>query len=470
MVKDESGLGIYAANLSADGRWLVFQYFVGHWAIFVQDLESGTRQQISVAGNGTAAKFDSFSPVISADGRWVAFSSQASNLVSNDTNEVEDVFVHDRQSGLTKLVSQSDSGSLGNQASELPIISADGQWIAFSSKASNLVANDTHNSDVFVCPLIITATLSATATVSTSTLLMQPSTLTTTTIGVTINDLAISPNGEMLAVAINDGTSIYSLPDFKHIRFWSGNYWVNGVAWSPDNERIASANYKGSVPMWDVGTGGRASLLGVMIKEDNKIAWQPKLVWSSNGEYIASNSVDENVYLWKVISGTAEIVLNVDGVAGVSGLAWSPNHRQMAISDANAVRIWEISLGQSRVILSTRGKYQLNDIAWSKDGQHVAFGGAALSDGRGLVHIWNELKGNELLEGYASPVTSVAWSPDGRLVSGAADGLRIWNITTGESQRFDNITEVTSVDWSADGHYLAAGTTEGLIYLWHMGE
>ncbi len=111
----------------------------------------GTTSRVSVASDGTQANNSSFNASISADGRYVAFQSQASNLVPVDTNGTDDVFVHDRETGQTSRVSLSSDGTEGNDASGFPSISADGRYIAFGSFASNLVPNDTNGAyDVFV--------------------------------------------------------------------------------------------------------------------------------------------------------------------------------------------------------------------------------------------------------------------------------------------------------------------------------
>jgi Tol biopolymer transport system component len=88
---------------------------------------------------------------ISADGRFVAFSSFADNLVAGDTNGTYDVFVKDLQTGTITRVSTDSAGTQGNSASLNPPISADGRFVAFDSEASNLVADDTNgHRDVFV--------------------------------------------------------------------------------------------------------------------------------------------------------------------------------------------------------------------------------------------------------------------------------------------------------------------------------
>jgi Tol biopolymer transport system component len=102
-----------------------------------------------IQGNGDSGTFGELS--MSATGRFVAFASDASNLVRRDSNGVGDVYVHDRQTGTTERVSVNSAGIQGDQFSAGPSISADGRFIAFNSFASNLVPGDTNGThDVFV--------------------------------------------------------------------------------------------------------------------------------------------------------------------------------------------------------------------------------------------------------------------------------------------------------------------------------
>lgn len=107
-----------------------------------------------------ASYFTMFCPSISSGGQYVAFASLASNLVLGDTNNRADIFVHDRQSGETVRASVYGSGTDGNDWSMKPSISADGRYVAFISNASNLVAGDTNNNpDVFVRDLLLGETV-----------------------------------------------------------------------------------------------------------------------------------------------------------------------------------------------------------------------------------------------------------------------------------------------------------------------
>jgi hypothetical protein len=124
-----------------------------HPDVFVHDRQTGQTEIVSVAGDGTQGNGGSGAPSMSSDGRYVAFSSMATNLVSEpDTNGgLNDVFVHDRQTGQTVRVSEASDGTSGNGDSGSASISANGRFVAFWSYSSNLVNGDTNSSgDVFV--------------------------------------------------------------------------------------------------------------------------------------------------------------------------------------------------------------------------------------------------------------------------------------------------------------------------------
>jgi hypothetical protein len=124
----------------------------------VRDLTLGTTTLVSInSAGGNSGNGSSVLPVISADGRFVAFTSLASDLVATDTNGHNDVFVRDLQTGTTTLASVKGAGlDSGNAASWRPVISADGRFVAFESSASDLVDTDTNaRADVFVAKVDI---------------------------------------------------------------------------------------------------------------------------------------------------------------------------------------------------------------------------------------------------------------------------------------------------------------------------
>lgn len=149
-----------ALGFSADGRFVVFRSDATNLVpndtnnttdVFVRDRSTGGSERVNVASDGAQANAYSDYGHISADGRFVVFRSSATNLVSGDTNGVDDVFVRDRQTGTTSRVSLSSAGDPANGASLAPKISADGRFVVFQSAATNLVSGDTNGRvDIFL--------------------------------------------------------------------------------------------------------------------------------------------------------------------------------------------------------------------------------------------------------------------------------------------------------------------------------
>lgn len=158
--RHQSDVACLSPSISANGRYISFYSYTGNLVvgdtnaisdIFLHDRQTGKLSRVSIASNGTQANMESWDSSISADGRYIAFESVASNLVNGDTNDDLDVFVHDLQTGDTKLVSLSNDGESGKTGGGDPSISADGRYVAFDSLKSYLVNDDTNScSDVFV--------------------------------------------------------------------------------------------------------------------------------------------------------------------------------------------------------------------------------------------------------------------------------------------------------------------------------
>jgi Tol biopolymer transport system component len=149
-----------APSISSDGRFVAFTSAADNLVvndinnvqdIFVRDTMMGTTVRVSVDSSGNEANGSSYDPRISSTGEFVVFASQATNLAGGDTNSFEDIFFHDMQTGETSRISINNSGTQGNGLSEKPSISADGRFVAFCSVATNLVNGDTNQrEDVFV--------------------------------------------------------------------------------------------------------------------------------------------------------------------------------------------------------------------------------------------------------------------------------------------------------------------------------
>ena len=159
-------------SLNADGRFVAFSSGASNLApeqdliqdIFVRDRASGTTELVSKNSSSEPSDGVSIDPEISANGRYVVFTSDATNLVPGDTNQCfnslldetyvpgdcPDIFIHDRESGHTERVSVGSAGEQANNQSYAPAISADGRYVTFGSKATNLIPNDPNFSGLFI--------------------------------------------------------------------------------------------------------------------------------------------------------------------------------------------------------------------------------------------------------------------------------------------------------------------------------
>lgn len=154
--------------LSADGRFVVFVSLHANlvagdtnstYDIFVRDRVLQTTERVNVGAGGVEGNAQSWQPAISADGRFVAFGSGASNLVAGDLNNASDVFVVNRVSGALELVSVAMGGGVGSHGAGRPALSADGRFVAFIGLSANYVPFDTNGvDDAFVRDRLLAST------------------------------------------------------------------------------------------------------------------------------------------------------------------------------------------------------------------------------------------------------------------------------------------------------------------------
>jgi Tol biopolymer transport system component len=147
-------------SISHDGRFVAFGSVAtnlvagddnGVRDVFVKDLVTGAIERVHVASDGTEANGQSFYASMSGDGRFVAFKSQATNLVAGDENGEWDVFLHDRETRVTVRASESPTGGSADGESDTLSLSGDGRYLAYASAATNLVAGDSNGRvDIFL--------------------------------------------------------------------------------------------------------------------------------------------------------------------------------------------------------------------------------------------------------------------------------------------------------------------------------
>lgn len=153
-ISDATGLA-----MSSDGRYVLFSTWDGLAAgdtnsqvdIYLRDCVAGTTELVSKSSMGVCGNEPSYDAAISGDGRYVLVQSYATNLAAGDVNTHEDLYLRDRNTGLTYLVSKNADGTIGNSQSVWPMLSKDGRYIGFVSSATNYVDGDINgDDDVFV--------------------------------------------------------------------------------------------------------------------------------------------------------------------------------------------------------------------------------------------------------------------------------------------------------------------------------
>ena len=165
----DSWLGGSARQIDGGGHYVVFTSTAddltavpdtnGLADVYLRDVQTSVTTRVTFAADGSEPDGSSYSPSVSADGRYIAFASDATNLVPGDTNAVTDVFVRDIVAGVTTRVSIPTVGGEGDGGSYSPSISSDGSRVAFATDATNLVTDDTNFlTDIFVRDLVAVTT------------------------------------------------------------------------------------------------------------------------------------------------------------------------------------------------------------------------------------------------------------------------------------------------------------------------
>lgn len=307
--------------------------------IFVRDLGRGSTTLISASTNGYFGNGASRDAVMTPDGHYVAFVSEANNLVARDTNRIADVFVRDVQAGTTVLASAgavSTNSSLRMGGSEAPEITPDGRYVAFYSTATNLVAGVRAGGDVYVRDLVNNATIWASTGAQAAVLANLGSSS-----AVSYNQ-AISADGQFVAYeasrASNPGPNYsglilrYSLAtgltDLVHTNaaLGAGAYQdLNSIDLSADGQRLAFvANTNGvagttaCVCVWDAASGG---VIWTSTGLDGTVPAYSMCdfpVLSANGRFVAFLSSATNL-VTNVFSGAMHLFVGDLG-AGVTTL------------------------------------------------------------------------------------------------------------------------------------------------------
>lgn len=244
---------------------------------------------------------------------------------------------------------------------------------------------------------------------------------------------------------------------------------VKAVAWSPDNQFIASGGYDNTLQIWDAARGKMHSTCRGHLDPVVAVAWSP------DGQSLISGSLDTTVRIWDV--NTSHPITDYRGhSAAISSLAWAPDATRIASgSEDGTVQVWDM---EKNVSLTYQGHHgSIETVAWSPDGRFIASGGED-----GTVQVWDATTGEAICiySGHTGGVMSVAWSPDGkRIVSGSDWGqtveddlpkVHLWEALTGSNPVFcDNDplhARIPAVAWSPNGRFVATGDIFGQVQVY----
>ncbi|KAJ5786283.1 uncharacterized protein N7503_011495 [Penicillium pulvis] len=272
--------------------------------------------------------------------------------------------------------------------------------------------------------------------------------------------VAFSPNRLLLASGSSDGTvCLWNLATGALTQVLQGHSEaVRSVAFSPDGQVLASGSDDNTVCLWDPATGALTRVLDFHTEEVCSVAFSP------DGQVLASGSDDNTVCLWSLATGALTRVLQGHSEE-VCSVAFSPDGQMLASgSKDDTVCLWDLATGVLTQCLE--GTFWVHSVAFLPNGRTLISGSTA------MVSFWDLATGTvtQTLQGHSDAHSSVAISPNGRLLASSSIDrtVRLWDLGENAIPYLSegNSYTVYSVAFSPDGRVLASSSREGIVYLW----
>ena len=291
----------------------------------------------------------------------------------------------------------------------------------------------------------------------------------------TLNDVAWSPDGRLLALGTSLGVYLYDAHTLEQVAFWPAEAKVFKVEFSSDGSLLAAGLSTGAVQIWRVSDGNLLRVFQGMFCEVNNMAFSPDGETVAIGgatDHFRADPTDFAVKVIRVSDGERLPTLEVYPAAYgyISGMAFSPDGSLLATVSMGEIALWQIPDGQQVRTMTWGGEEAAIHVAFSPDGRFLAAG-----TGDGTVQLWRVADGTleNTLEGHTDTVNDLAFSADGRLLASASDDktVRVWQVSDGKALRTLQIGhEVCDVAFSPDGSLLATLTEGTTLQLWQVAD
>jgi WD40 repeat protein len=289
--------------------------------------------------------------------------------------------------------------------------------------------------------------------------------------GAGVYGLDFSPDGRRLASGAWDGSlRVWDFPAKKEVHCLRGLPDLRGVAYSPDGQYIAAASFNGQIGVWDASSGARVATHFAHSSPALRVAFCP------DGRWIASSDRSGTIRLSDALKPGGSVTLR-GHTGSVQALAFHPDGTRLATGGGDGTaKIWDAWRGQEFRTLSRNNVPPITSLAYSPDGRYLASAGPWGGTGKIAVRdvvVWNVADGaaRRTLRGHRQGVTGVTYSPDGtRLATSSLDRtLRLWDASTGIAvgQPLAGHSQgVNGVAYGPAGTTLVSAGADGTVRLW----